>query len=48
MQNASLRMLFYNIKPQYTITNDLIYKYDKETQFGQEMNIYILKQNNYI
>lgn len=32
-QNGRFDNAIYNIKPQYTIANDLIYKYDKETQF---------------
>jgi hypothetical protein len=32
-QNGRFDNAIYNIKPQYTIGNDLIYKYDKETQF---------------
>lgn len=33
LQNAKWHTAKYNIKPQYTIGNDLIYKYDKETQY---------------
>ncbi len=33
MQNGRFDNAITNIKPQYTIGNDLIYKYDKETQF---------------
>jgi hypothetical protein len=33
MQNGDLNNAITNIKPMYTIGNDLIYKYDKETQF---------------
>lgn len=33
LQNGQFNEAIYNIKPQYTIGNDLIYKYDKETQF---------------
>jgi len=33
MQNGKMNEAIYNIKPQYTLGNDLIYKYDKETQF---------------
>lgn len=33
LQNGEFKQAIYNIKPQYTIGNDLIYKYDKETQF---------------
>lgn len=33
MQNGRFDNAIYNVKPQYTIGNDLIYKYDAETQF---------------
>ena len=33
MQNGNFDTAIKNIKPMYTIGNDLIYKYDKETQF---------------
>ena len=33
MQNGKFDKAITNIKPQYTIGNDLIYKYDAETQF---------------
>ncbi len=33
IQNGNINYAITNIKPQYTIGNDLIYKYDKETQF---------------
>ena len=33
MQNGKFENAITNIKPQYTIGNDLIYKYDTETQF---------------
>ncbi len=33
LQNGILDNAIVNIKPQYTIGNDLIFKYDKETQF---------------
>ncbi|UPT71665.1 MAG: DUF5103 domain-containing protein [Flavobacterium sp. JAD_PAG50586_2] len=33
MQNGKFDNAITNIKPQYTIGNDLIYKYDSETQF---------------
>lgn len=41
-QNARFDNAIYNIKPQYTIGNDLIYKYDKETQFwaGNEFHYF--------
>ena len=42
MQNGRFDNAITNIKPQYTIGNDLIYKYDKETQFwaGNEFLYY--------
>ena len=33
LQNGNFNTAIKNIKPMYTIGNDLIYKYDKETQF---------------
>lgn len=33
MQNGQFNTAIYNIKPQYTLGNDLVYKYDRETQF---------------
>ncbi len=33
MQNGKFENAITNVKPQYTIGNDLIYKYDAETQF---------------
>lgn len=33
VQNNNLKTVISNIKPQYTIGNQLIYKYDKETSF---------------
>lgn len=33
LQNGRFESAITNVKPQYTIGNDLIYKYDKETQF---------------
>ena len=33
LQNGQFNTAITNIKPMYTIGNDLIYKYDKETQF---------------
>lgn len=41
-QNGRFDKAIYNIKPQYTIGNDLIYKYDRETQFwaGNEYNYF--------
>lgn len=42
MQNGRFDGAIKNIKPQYTIGNDLIYKYDTETQFwaGNEFLFY--------
>ncbi|MGL2966627.1 DUF5103 domain-containing protein [Flavobacterium sp. XGLA_31] len=42
MQNGKFGNAITNIKPQYTIGNDLIYKYDAETQFwgGNEFLFY--------
>ncbi len=33
LQNGQMDSAITNVKPQYTIGNDLIYKYDSETQF---------------
>lgn len=33
LQNNNLKTAIYNIKPQYTIGNELIYKYDQPTAF---------------
>jgi Domain of unknown function (DUF5103) len=33
LQNGKWDNAVYNVKPQYTIANDLVFKYDKETQF---------------
>ena len=40
LQNGNLNTAITNIKPMYTIGNDLIYKYDSETQFwgGNEIS----------
>jgi hypothetical protein len=54
MQNGKLNEAITNIKPMYTIGNDLIYKYDTETQFwgGNEFlyfeNKVIRAATNYI
>ena len=42
MQNGKFDNAITNIKPQYTIANDLIYKYDAETQFwaGNEFHFF--------
>lgn len=41
-QNGRFDTAIYNVKPQYTIGNDLIYRYDKETQFwaGNEFHYF--------
>jgi Domain of unknown function (DUF5103) len=33
LQNGDFNTAITNVKPMYTVANDLIYKYDKETQF---------------
>lgn len=54
MQNGQFKNAITNVKPMYTIGNDLIYKYDKETQFwaGNEFLYYENKDvrgaNNFI
>ena len=54
LQNGKLNEAITNIKPRYTIGNDLIYKYDSETQFwgGNEFlyfeNKIIRAANNFI
>ncbi|MES2543923.1 MAG: DUF5103 domain-containing protein [Bacteroidota bacterium] len=54
IQNGNLNSAITNIKPMYTIGNDLIYKYDVETQFwgGNEFLYYENKDvraaNNYV
>ncbi len=42
MQNGRFDNAIANVKPQYTIGNDLIYKYDTETQFwgGNEFHFF--------
>jgi hypothetical protein len=46
-QNGKFNNAIYNIKPQYTIGNDLIYKYDQETQFWAG-NEYLFFENKII
>lgn len=46
-QNGKFTNAIYNIKPQYTIGNDLIYKYDTETQFWAG-NEYLFLENKII
>lgn len=47
LQNGKFNNAIYNIKPQYTIGNDLIYKYDTETQFWAG-NEYLFFENKNI
>lgn len=47
MQNGRFDNAIYNVKPQYTIANDLIYKYNKETQFWAG-NEYLYFENKII
>lgn len=46
-QNGKINQGIRNIKPMYTIGNDLIYKYDKETQFWAG-NEYLFFENKNI
>lgn len=46
-QNGRFDNAIYNVKPQYTIANDLIYKYNKETQFWAG-NEYLYYENKMI
>lgn len=46
-QNGRFDNAIYNVKPQYTIGNDLIYKYNKETQFWAG-NEYLYFENKII
>jgi hypothetical protein len=47
IQNGRFDNVITNIKPMYTIANDLIYKYDKETQFWAG-NEYLFFENKNI
>ena len=47
MQNGKFNNAIYNVKPMYTIGNDLIYKYDTETQFWAG-NEYLFFENKII
>lgn len=47
LQNGRIDNAISNIKPMYTIANDLIYKYDKETQFWAG-NEYLFFENKNI
>jgi Domain of unknown function (DUF5103) len=46
LQNNKWNNAIYNVKPQYTIGNDLIFKYDQETQFyaGNEYYFFDTKE----
>ncbi len=43
IQNNNLNTAIANVKPQYTLGNQLVYKYTSETSFGVAMNTSILK-----
>ncbi len=45
-QNANWNTLISNIKPQYTLGTQLIYKYNKETQFWGGNEFYTLDTSN--
>jgi len=47
MQNGQFDNAITNIKPMYTVGNDLVYKYDKETQFWAG-NEYLFFENKNI
>lgn len=47
LQNGKMNNVITNVKPQFTIANDLIYKYDKETQFWAG-NEYLFFENKNI
>jgi hypothetical protein len=46
MQNGRFDNAITNIKPMYTIGNDLIYKYDTETQFWAGNEYYYFENKN--
>lgn len=46
MQNGKFNNAITNIKPMYTIGNDLIYKYDVETQFWAGNEFYFFENKN--
>jgi len=46
LQNGRLDKPITNIKPMYTIGNDLIYKYDAETQFWAGNEFYYFENKN--
>lgn len=46
VQNGRLDNAITNIKPMYTIGNDLIYKYDNETQFWAGNEFYYFENKN--
>ncbi len=47
MQNGQFENAITNVKPMYTVGNDLVYKYDKETQFWAG-NEYLFFENKNI
>jgi hypothetical protein len=47
LQNGKFNNAIYNIKPMYTVGNDLIYKYDTQTQFWAG-NEYLFFENKII
>lgn len=48
LQNGKFDTAIKNVVPQYTLGNDLVYKYDTETQFWREMNFYFSKIKTYV
>lgn len=45
-QNGNWNTAIFNIKPQYTIGSELIYRYNKETQFWAGNEFYIFDTSN--
>ena len=46
LQNGKINSAITNIKPQFTIGNDLIYRYDAETQFWAGNEFYFFENKN--
>ncbi|GLB50537.1 type IX secretion system plug protein [Neptunitalea lumnitzerae] len=46
LQNYNWNTAIYNIKPQYTLGDELIYKYDQETAFWAGNEYYFFDNNN--
>ncbi|MEZ4853450.1 DUF5103 domain-containing protein [Flavobacterium sp.] len=46
IQNGNLKTAIGNIKPQYTIGSELVYRYDSETQFWAGNEFYTLDTSN--